>query len=68
MTPEKLPSVWELLDERDKLRKEILELKENLKQQNVKHAMEYLSLMTQNDLLYDENCFLKSTKKEVNSN
>lgn len=59
--PEKLPSVWELLDERDKLRKEVAELKEKLQI----HAMEYLSLMTQNDLLYEENCFLKSTKKEV---
>lgn len=56
--PEKLPSVWELLDERDKLRKEVAELKEKLSQQ----ALEYLSLMTQNYLLYDENCFLKGLK------
>jgi hypothetical protein len=46
---EKLPTVWQLLDERDQLKKKLQE-----------QALTYLSLDTQNQLLYEENQKLKS--------
>jgi hypothetical protein len=45
---EKLPTVWQLLDERDQLKKKLQE-----------QALTYLSLDTQNQLLYEENQQLK---------